>query len=316
MEHAIPAEIPSTGNCQVKDDTIESQRALVRDNLKQLRRGETDETHAVRALQDYLGLIIENPLQDPVFSWRLPWTSTRTKKTLEGYDLERRMVVVTIGILLSRMAASAASAKDYKRASQYLNQGEAYVLWEMQNSSDDRAPVDLTARTLRFMACSLSGLAHMLFVQKFLDLDAPISKASAAVHSRIAMYAQEQFSSAIQLAPTKDAQNWLSNMRKFNLAACRLFLAIEQAHAGNIGVALGHLQQINTGDSWKKIPQAKRLVELVEKNKKQYEHDNKMVAFQPVRTDKDLDKLPAGRCAIQVQPWAPNSKEHARGDYF
>lgn len=297
----LPFEVPSTA--VVSLDQLISERSLVRQSLKSVRHDRNpDWIAAMRALQQFLPLIAETHTNYSTtsFKWRLPWSAPHFKTKLVGGDSELGMVVLSLVLCAVRAAEQAQEAKDYKRAGHLLRQGQSFAMYLAQLQLDTTV-VDLSAATRTSLVHILDAMGHQFLLNKLLDdfPETPISASSAALHTRIAMHALDEYRHSLQLVP-KQLRSWCQSQESFCAATGQVLLAIESSERGAVGRALGYLKLARNKDSSLEL--------LISRLTQQYESDNKLVSFQPIPNPSELAQLPSGRRVFEVSAWTPNQQ--------
>jgi hypothetical protein len=380
MSSAYSFILPTTGAISLVDYyssviyqqsiiSADSHRALLRDSLKRAKRDSDnpDILGVVKALKDYLpflydiirGDAIETNSQKLAVSWRLPFRVSAPlvespKTEIPDLEFERGMILLCYSLALIHLGDSKGKAIQWKEATAYFLQGQSILNHLIANPPRlKEIPYDLQLSTLSSISTMISGSVHLLILYKSLEEEreqssgpatAPMrSVASAALLSRVAIYASEKFSSALQLISASSKkfgvieayQSWLRQARVYSLAAGQRYIAIEESKRGNVGKAIGILNLALEGiDGGKVKAILKRdkdgllkpindLKVAINELISLYSAENKTILFQPIPKPNAIEKSwPSGREVVSQKPqWIPpthdqTTQSSADGGYY
>lgn len=364
MTSAYTFILPTTGAVSLVDSysssiyqqsiiNADSHRALVRDTLKRAKRDPSnpDILGIVKALKDYLpflydiiragsSIVISKKF---VVSWRLPFRANTPlveppKMEIADLEFERAMCLLCYSLSLIRLGDIKGKTMEWKEATSYYLLAQSILNHLISNPPQLKdTPYDLQISTLNSISTMISGSVHLLILYKSLGEEkdqnsgpatAPMrSVASAALLSRVAMFAAEKFSSALHLISTSSKkyggteayQSWLKHARVYSLAAGQRYIAIEESKKGNIGKAIGilnlALDETDPGKLKKVLKRDKDgLVKATAELKTTindltalYSAENRTILFQPVPKPSAIEKnWPSGREVVSQKPqWTP-----------
>lgn len=330
----------------------DTSRALVRDTLKRAKRDSNPDIVAVlKAIEDYIPYLyniingegIQKTSKPLSVSWRLPLKASAPlidppKLELSDIEFERGMILLCYSLALMQLGDSRGRMMEWKQATALFLQAQSVLTHLISNPVNlgETTPYDLQVTTLSSISTMISGSLHLLILYKSMEEEkelasgpatAPMrSIASAALLSRVAMFASEKFGSALQLISTnkkfgEQFQSWLKHARAYSLAACERYVAMEESKRGNVGKAIGILNlALDEIESNKLKNLLKRdkdglfklTVELREAISQQislYSAENKSILFQPIPKPDSIERTwPSGREVVpQKSPWTPSA---------
>ncbi|KAK9466914.1 hypothetical protein V1512DRAFT_207338 [Lipomyces arxii] len=235
----------------------DTHRARMRDVLKRAKRKNVqDVLEVVKVIEDYIpyaftiktGLETGELLLDTeiVTSWRLPLSAEkihvveakRVQMPTIYFEVSMTLLAYAVSLLALAEEVYAAGSQDrWKHCTTHLLAAQSVLLYisthQMELSSP--APIDLQPLTLAPLLNLISGSLHLLILYK-------PSTTSAALLTRVAIFALDKFTAANSLAPSQllntGLDHWLRDAKTLTTGLVQKYMAIDREAKHEVGSAI------------------------------------------------------------------------------